>query len=398
MAEQTKDNTELNRTLTVPILVSMAMYFGFYMAYGTYQPFINLYFERLGLSAVQIGTLTAIPVLIITIFGMAWASLADARHWHRTILRISLLVCAGAVFLLPNADSFLAIIPFIVIYAFFITPIVPLLDSSALESVENSSHSYGELRLWGSVGWAISTVLVGILIQKYNIYWLFYCYVVLTLLTFSFSLFQPKRKHVLKTSVWSGLKDLLGKPSFLLFLLSILFAAMTLSGSSSFLSIFLDSIGTNESSIGLAWSIASLSEIPIMLFSGKIMQRIGSKGLLTVAFVTFIIRWFLMSTVTVPVFALMLQLLHGLTFAAFLTGSVTYINARTPKGLKTTAQSVFNIITFGIGSIFGSLLSGYIVEYGGMAWLFRSLSAIAALGFILFLISQRSSVEELAYR
>lgn len=80
-----------------PLLISGAMFFGYYMAYGSYLPFINLYYER----------------------------------------------------------------------------IIPLLDSSALEVAENKRRSYGELRVWGSIGWTLSTLLVVLLPQpdRYIGFW-----------------------------------------------------------------------------------------------------------------------------------------------------------------------------------------------------------------------------------
>ena len=376
------------------LLLPGALYFGYYIALGAYMPFINLYYERLGLSGIQIGTLAALPVFVSSTTVIFWGGLADRFGWHNRILRINLLLCAGSILLLSTAVSYQAIVPFVIGYALFNAPLVPLLDSAALDAIEGSSYSYGQLRVWGSIGWSFSTVLVGILIQRFAIQWLFYSYAIFMLITFFLSIRLSMRQPELKTSWRAGVKDLIRSLPFVLFLLSIFFISMTLSASNAFLSIYLDEIGTSESSIGLAWAISSLSEIPVMLFSAYILRKVGFGGLLKIAFLVFIVRWFLLSLIRDPLLALIVQVLHGITFGGYLIGSVTYINERAAEGVRTSALSIFNLVTFGIGSIMGSLMGGFIVEAGGTAWLFRALSLLAVVGFAFLLLSQnRSAVE-----
>jgi PPP family 3-phenylpropionic acid transporter len=209
------------------------------------------------------------------------------------------------------------------------------------------------------------------------------------LLTFVISLFQPRRDLALKVSVARGLKDLLSNAPFLLFLLSIFLVSLTMGAANSFLSLYLNAIGAGEGAIGLGWAVASISEIPVLLFSGSILRRIGTGGLLKIAFIAFAARWLLYSFISTPTLAILTQALHGLSFGAFLIGSVTYVNERAPRGMNTSAQSVLNLVMFGVGAISGSLVGGYLYETAGVIWLFRVLSLIAATGLILFLASQR---------
>ena len=375
---------------TFALANTRAMYISFYMAFGAFLPFINLYYERMGLSGVQIGILTAISFLVISIAAPLWGGYADAHNRHRSVFRIALLLSPVAVALLSQANSFLVYIPFVVAYAVFSSPIVPLQDSAALEVAEAHERTFGALRAWGSLGWSISTVLVGVLMQLWGIEWLFYIYIVFMLVTFLFSLFQPARKHVLQSTLRHGLRILLYQREILIFLFSIFLLAVTVGAVSSFLSIYLDGIGAVEGYIGLAFAIAAISEVPVMLYSGRIMRRIGSSGLLKVAFLTFALRWILLSFIDIPVWALLVQVLHGISYAAFIVGGVTYINERTPEGLSTTAQAIFNVVIFGLGAIVGALLGGYLFDTVGMMTLFRILTLVALLGLLVFWLADRS--------
>lgn len=367
---------------------SRAMYLGYYLALGAFLPYINLYYERMGLSGVQIGALAAISVLVGSLAALMIGGIADVFTWQNRILTIALLLCPISVFLLSTATNFQSLLFIVILYALFNSPIVPILDSSALEAIRKHGGDYGNLRLWGTIGWSISTFLVGMLIENFDIHWFFYSYIVFMLLTFLIPLLQPTRMPRLGSPIVRGLSQLL-QPYFFIFLFSILLAGITSGGFHSFFSIYLDGINASEGMIGLAWTLASLSEIPIMVASGFIIQKISTSGLLKVSFIAYAFRWLLLSFISNPIWALMTQLLHGLSFAAFLVGGVTYINKLAPEGLSTTAQSIFTSVSFGLASIIGSLLGGYIYDTWGMPTMFRFFSLIVIIGLIVFYFSDK---------
>lgn len=380
------DNLETATPQTSALTSIRAMYLGYYMAIGSYIPYINLYYERLGLSGVRIGLLAAIPVLVASTTTLVWGTIADALRWHRQILWASLLAAPFVVLMLSRARSYTALIAIVVAFALATSPIVPLLDSSALHVASAHNSSYGNIRLWGTLGWSISSWLVGVLIERTTIRVLFYGYILFILLAFFVSLRLHPRQTALQTSLKQGLRRLLLRKDLLLFLLSAFMITLTSGAVMSFFSIFLDGIGAGEGVIGMAWMLAALTEIPVMFYSRSMLQHIGARGLLIVAFATYALRWLLLSFITNPVWVLLLQLLHGFSFAAYLIGGVTYVNERTPEGLSTTAQAVFNVVTFGLASTTGSLVGGYFYDRLGMASLLRILSLIAATGLVMFLL------------
>lgn len=367
---------------------SRIMYFGYYLALGAFMPFLNLYYERMGLSGVQIGSLAAVAITVGVLSGLILSGIADAYSRQNQILKIALFLCPIMVFILSKATTLQAIAITIVCYALFNGPIVPILDSSALEIAKTHQSNYGSLRLWGTVGWSISAVLVGILIENFDIRWFFYSYILFIALTYLISLTRSIHMPRLKSSVSQGLNQLL-RPYFFLFLLSILLAAITFGGFNSFLSIYLDGINASEGLIGLAWTLASLSEIPIYYASSRLIKKVYAGGLLKISFLAFALRWLLLSFISNPLLALLSQLLHGISFASFLVGGITYISELAPEGLNTTAQSVFTGVSYGLAAIIGSLLGGYFYDTWGMPAMFRSFSLIAICGLFIFYVGEK---------
>ncbi len=385
------DTSTINRhTAKGNLLTAQGLYLFYFMALGSLIPFINLYFERSGMSGVQIGVLAALPVLVGAGAAIPLGGFTDAYRLHRLVLRLALILCPAAIFLLSRVDSFAVLIPIISLYAISNSPIVPLLDSSALEVAGQNNKPYGALRLWGSVGWAFSTVLIGYLIQRSGIRLFFSGYIVFIFLAFMVAWFQPPRKEILRSTLGQGLKNLLDNKIFMLFLVSVFIVTLTSGGVMAFFSIYMDAIGAKEGLIGLSWALSALSELPVMAFSGKIIRRIGSKGILTIGIITYIVRWVLFSIISNPYLALLVQLLHGLAFASFLVGSVNYINEHAPTGLSTTALAIFNTIVYGFGSMSGSLIGGYIYDRLGLVALFQIFSLIAVAGLAVFILGQRS--------
>ncbi|HTP02168.1 MAG TPA: major facilitator superfamily domain-containing protein 6 [Anaerolineales bacterium] len=366
-----------------------ALYFGYFMALGALSPYISLYYQRGGLSGMEIGFLAALILVASSLAAIPWGIVADRFGLHRRILILGFLFAAAFIFLLSHTSDFRLMVPLVLGYAVFVAPIVPLLDSTAVGVAHGQGVSFGEIRVGGSVGWIISVWLVGILIQRMNIQWLFLAYVACMLLTLMYALLRPTQMGSVQMPQWDWdkLRSLLTERSVALFLASTFLVMVANGAVQNFFSLYMDGIGATESLIGVAWAVAAISEIPMMMYSGRLIGRIGSTGLLKLSFSVYAVRWLLFSFIHDPMWALALQMLHGLSFAAFLTAGVTYLNERTPAGLGTTAQSIFSVVSYGLAAFVGALAGGYLYDHGSMTVFFRVFGAVTIAGLLLFWVS-----------
>jgi MFS transporter, PPP family, 3-phenylpropionic acid transporter len=146
----------------------------------------------------------------------------------------------------------------------------------------------------------------------------------------------------------------------------------------SFLSLFLSDLGASGAQIGLAYTIASLSELPVMVLSPLVLRRWGARPLLLVAGLLYALRMALYIAAPSVGWALATQALHGLCFGALWTAGVVEAQRLAPPGLESTAQSLFGLAVFGLASALASALGGPIYRDYGAATLF-GLVAVAAL-------------------
>ena len=368
-----------------------AYYFFYYSAAVSLIPFLSVYYKGLGLSGREIGLLTGIPPLISLFGAPFWSGLADATRQHRRLLLVATVCTLLAVWALSSARTFLLLVVFVTIYAFFVSPIMPLIDNSVIEMLGEHKNQYGRQRYWGAVGWGLAAPLVGWLVERNGMRWYFYGFLGLML----FALYTSTRMHVTRASIgarfWSGLRALVTSRTWLLFLVAVFLGGMSMAMISNFLFLYMDDLHAGEALMGLSLTVATLSEIPVMFFSEPLIRRWGAKGLLNLALLAYVVRLLAYSFIRLPWLVLPIQLLHGPTFSALWVGGVSYADEISPPGMGTTAQGILAGAMMGLGGTLGALAGGLLYDEVGGAAMFRWTGAGLLLVTLAFMLADRSS-------
>ena len=142
---------------------SKGVYFFYYAALACLVPFMSLYYQEQGLNGTQIGILAGTIPLVTWVSAPFWGGIADARKRHRAVLLLTIAGLWAAVLALYFARSFNGMLATVILYAFFIGPIVPLVDNAVLTLLGDHKAGYGRVRLWGSLGWGLAASLLGAL-------------------------------------------------------------------------------------------------------------------------------------------------------------------------------------------------------------------------------------------
>jgi len=390
MIEQTtKESLQQPRGKLTSMVAPRSIYFFYYAALATMAPYLALYYQSLGLSGTQIGVLTALPPAVGWIAGPAWGALADLTHQNKRILFLASAVTIGTVLMLSRANVFAILAIIIILNAFFMAPIIPLVDNSVVELLGGQSQEYGKQRVWGTYGWGIASLIGGWVIQKLGLPVMFYSFSLL----FSFNMLAAIRFPVSQAPIAikygrSALK-LLSNRRWLLFLgvVMILGAGMAMIG--NYFAIYFASLGASTTWVGAAYAVATISEVPALFFSDRLIRRFGLLGLLVIGGTVFGVRAICFSFAVVPWQALALQLLHGLTYALVLVAGVEYASQLAPPGLGATAQGLFYGIFNGLGYALGALLGGILLDTSGIQGMYRiaGISALIAIGLFLVISS-----------
>ena len=372
-------------------LATKSFYFLFYAAAASLIPFLAIYYEQLGFSGRQIGFLAAVPPLVMLISPPLWGAAADATKRHKSLLLVAISGAMVVVFIFSRTFLFAWIIPVVIMYAFFAGPIMPLVDASTMEWLGERRNSYGRIRLWGAIGWGVSAPVIGWLIEMSGIRWAFYGYLLLMITGWIVAWFLPIRETTARQPFWHGVGLIARNKQWLLFLAVIFIDGMCMSIISNFLFLYMNDLEISKTLMGLSLTFATLSELPILFYSDRLLGRWGARGLIIIALSAYAVRALAYTVISEPWLFLVVQLLHGLTFSAMWVAGVSYADSMAPEGLKATAQGLFSGVLLGLGGIAGGLIGGILFDAFGAVTMFRSAAAVALVGMVLFALASRKA-------
>jgi PPP family 3-phenylpropionic acid transporter len=359
-------------------------YFLYYAAAAALVPFLVLYYQEIGLTGSQIGFLAGLFPFISWISAPAWGALADRTGRHRLLLGVMIGGAMGWALALPALRAFAWLVPAVALFSFFFAPIMPVVDSTTMHLLGARKESYGRIRLWGAIGWGVAAPIVGQLTESGGLRWLFWAFAGLLGLCLPLVRSIPPVQRN-GASPRRELRRFWKDPRWPAFLAATFCGGAVLSVIGNFLFIFLDGLGADRRTLGLMLTAATLSELPVLFLSDRMLGRWSARQLIGVALFLYAVRGAALSALSTPTPALFLQLLHGPTFSLMWFAGVSYADAIAPAGFAATAQGIFSGVLLGIGSAGGAMVGGVVYEHFGPVNLFRfaALISLVGLGFLL---------------
>lgn len=344
--------------------------------------FLPLYFQEHGLTATKIGWLMAIGPFAALFSQPFWGYMSDK---YKTVKRMVLICLIGMTIssaVLFQMNSFLMLILLCGIFYSFMSPIGALGDSLAQKTSSVSGTAFGRIRMWGSVGFAATSLIGGALLSRIGLDYLLYLFLLYALITL---LVIRKVSDINVSAKPIYLNDaikVICQPRFLLFLFFIMFVTITHRTNDSFVGLYIKELGGSESLIGLAWFVAVMAEATVFLLSPYWMRFFNEMTYLVIAAGLYGGRWLLFSLAEMPFHVILLQSLHGITFGVFYLCAFQFVTKLIPEEFRATGQLVFISAFFGLSGIIGSLGGGFILDLAGGAALYKVLGYCALAGCI----------------
>jgi len=362
-----------------------SQYFLYFGVLGLFLPYFNLYCYHLGFSGFEIGVLSSVRTLTTALFPMIWGALADRFLIRRPIYIFCNFISTviWALFLLTT--DFWAMLAITAFYGFFYAPIIAFLESFSMDLLAQEKTRYGQLRAWGSLSFVLIVIIAGHLIDALSTEIILFLILAGSLIHSLLSVNIPPVKQVRHASFSASAKTMLNR-RVIIFLTGAFLMLVSHGTYYGFFSIHLENLGFSGSFIGMAWALASVAEIVVMINSEQILKRFSYENILIFSFIVAVIRWSMLYYATSAFLILFSQLLHAATYGAFHVASILYMDKLAPKNAKTLGQAVNNAVTYGFGIMAGFLFNGYYFEIVGAPVLFI-ISAILAFfgGLLLFM-------------
>jgi PPP family 3-phenylpropionic acid transporter len=368
-----------------------SFYFLLYAGVASFGPYRVLYYQSLSLTGAQIGLLVGIAPLISMVSLPLVTGLADRTNKHGLIMGLSLLITVSVQVLFPTLKTFPLLFGIAILSRVFFSPITPLSTSATMFMLGDRKDLYGRMRLGGTIGFSIAATVTGALVENYGLKIAFWGAAALFFIAF---LVGQKLVHGEEKSERpferGRASDLLRNPRFLLFLLIGLSGGISFATINTYLFPYMKELDAGESVMGLALTIGTIVEIPVLFFADRFIRRFGAYALLMFAIAMTGLRFLLLAVAPNPVFVLFVQLLNGLNYPLLNVAGVTYADEHAPQGFRATAQGLFNASMGGIGSAVGGFAGGVLFERLGAKGMYSILCVLIVLVLVFVQLVRRT--------
>lgn len=370
--------------MPVNLAYFLFFYVFLYMGNAVYGTFIPLYFQHVGFTQAQIGTLLSLGPLVAIMAQPVWGLLSDRAKTKNSILMLLIAGSGLSVLLFPLTNMFLLLLCFICIFTFFQSSIFTISDAVTLEVLDKrGSGNFSLIRMGGTFGFAIMSIVFGLLAQK-RIDLLFIVYTLILaaclLLALRFPKIEGHQKRGHKMPVWVLFRN----RKLMLYICANFVFQITLGYYYAFFPLYFKELGGDSAWLGWSMVISSLSEVPFLLLSSRIFKRVPVSFILLGAGTAAALRWYLYSIVHHAYLLLPIQALHGLIFIVLSVTMAIVINKEVPNELKASGQTLNGLLSMGVARIIGSFFGGFASEAFGMRQTFFYNSIVATICIIIF--------------
>jgi MFS transporter, PPP family, 3-phenylpropionic acid transporter len=358
-------------------------YFFQFAAVGIFTTFLNVYFRDQGFSGTQIGLLNMLSGIVGLVSVVAWGYLGDRTGKPRFIIAGGAVGAFVAVQFIPYVHGFWPILLAVCVGSLMNAAPMTLVDSTTLVLLGARREDYGRYRLGGSLGYILMTLGSGFVLQGAGTQVMFPLYgAVMAAFALAALLLPPAAVHLEQP----GLKQIgvmVRQPVWLLFISCVFLTWIGYYATIMFLGVSLKAMGAGDGLIGIATIISAVVEMPFMFFSGAFLRRFGPVRLLAAAMALMVLRYFLLSQMPSPGWAVAINVLNGPAFVFFWNSAVTYANKLAPPSMAGTAQGLYTAAT-SLGGVVSSLLAGWLFDVVGPKGIFLVLSALVLVALVLF--------------
>ena len=365
-------------------------YLLYYAAASFCLPYIVLYFQELGFNGAQIGLMMGMAPIITLVGAPFWTGLADAKGRHKLIMSLTILGTIVFVSIFPFLKTLIPIIVLVFLFSLFSAPTISFADSATMTMLAEEKAMYGRVRLGGTVGWGVFAVLAGVIIQSYGIKWAFWGYALIMLLAFIVSQKFTFGKRVENVSLGGDIRKVLSNRRWIFFLCLAFVGGVAFTAINIFLSPYLEELGASRSTMGIALTISTVGELPVLFFANRLLKRFGAYGLFGLGMTMTGLRLLLYAWLNFPAGILIFQLLNGMTFPIVWVAGVSYANENAPEGMKATAQGLLGAMVYGFGAAAGGLAGGLMIESIGGQWMYLIIGSLVLISVAVITLLERA--------
>lgn len=338
--------------------------------------------------------------------------IADRWFAAQRILGVLHLFSAVMLFLAGRQGEFGAFFVFALLAMISFMPTLALANSISFRRLTSPERQFPAIRVFGTIGWIVAGLLIG---------WLGWeaggalenTFVMAAIGSALLGVYAFTLPHTPPETTGERVtvRDVLGldalallkSRSYLVFFLASILICIPLAFYYNFTNLYLNEIGVQ--SAAAVQSLGQVSEALFLLVMPLMLRKLGVKRTLLIGMLAWALRYALFafgdagSLLWLVIIGLVL---HGVCYDFFFVAGQIYTDRFAPKHVRSAAQGLISLATYGVGLLIGSLISGPIVDAFLAAdgahdwrtiWLIPAALAVGVALFFAALFRERETVE-----
>ncbi len=361
-------------------------YFVFFAGVGAFMPYWSLYLESIGMDAATIGWLMASMAATRIVAPNLWGWLADRRGRRMSVIRFGACVALLCFVAVPGTTAILPLALLLILYSVFWTAVLPQFEAVTLAHLGERSARYSRIRLWGSIGFVVSSAVVGWLLDRSGVLALPWIMLVFIggVVVMSFVVAEPPQRAPPRTRSVNDATAALPLRAMVCLLLACTLMQASHGPYYVFFSIYLTDLGYSGSEVGALWSLGVVAEVAVFAAMPSVLARAAPGPLFVACFALTAMRWLMLALLpaSLPLLVIV-QTLHAVSFGAHHALAMVLLYRLFARGLQGRGQALYSSLGFGAGGALGSAAAGWLWAGVGAegAWLAAATMATVG-GFV----------------
>ena len=298
--------------------------------------------------------------------------IADRFFAAQRILAVLHLFSAVMLFLAGRQGDFGPFFVFALLAMISFMPTLALANSISFRRLESPERQFPAIRVFGTIGWIIAGLLIGWLgweaggALENTFVMAAIGSALLGVYAFTLPHTPPEADQgriTVRDVLGLDALALLKSRSYLVFFLASILICIPLAFYYNFTNLYLNEIGVR--SAAAVQSLGQLSEALFLLIMPLMLKKLGVKRTLLIGMLAWALRYALFafgdagSLLWLVIIGLVL---HGVCYDFFFVAGQIYTDRFAPKHVRSAAQGLISLATYGVGLLIGSLISGPIVD------------------------------------
>ena len=358
--------------------------------------FASAFLLEKGFPASQVGVLLAAGNLLSCALQPILADRADrAKGNILTKLIVGLtalcMACFGALLFLPVPRSLFGLLYLLGIFTF--DAMMPLMNAISVScNACGQTVNYGFCRGIGSLAFSFAALVIGKAIAAWGADWMLWIVLGLLLLNILITLGYPPLEGGGAQAREQGEECCSIGVFFLRYkwycvsLLGVMLLAMFHAMTENYLIEIFRPLGGDSSSVGIALFVATVAEMPVMLWFDRVRKHISDNLLLKLSGIFFLIKsvlFLLAPSVTAVYF---IQILQATSYS-FLSPTQVYYAGNKIAPADMVKGQAFITASYTLGCAMGNFIGGQLLQFFSLTVMLFSGVAMAAAGTVILFLS-----------